>query len=154
MDHPEIRIATVDDLPQIEACARAAYRKYIERMGRPPAPMLADFSRQIGQGIVHVLTSNGELAGYVVFYPMGDYIHLENIAVEPARAGRGLGRIMIEFVEAEAGRLGFPGVELYTNEQMTENLDMYLALGYQEVARRNEEGFDRVYFRKLLGETE
>ena len=33
---------------------------------------------------------------------------------------------------------------------MTENLEMYPALGYVVAGRRSEEGFERVYFRKHL----
>ena len=38
-----------------------------------------------------------------------------------------------------------------TNEKMTENLTLYPRLGYCEVARRTEDGFNRVYFQKTLG---
>jgi hypothetical protein len=37
---------------------------------------------------------------------------------------------------------------LYTNEKMTDNLSIYRKLGYVEVARRTENGFNRVYFEK------
>jgi hypothetical protein len=41
-------------------------------------------------------------------------------------------------------------VHLYTNEKMTDNLSIYPKLGYVEVARRTENGFNRVYFEKSL----
>jgi len=41
-------------------------------------------------------------------------------------------------------------VHLYTNEKMTDNLSIYPRLGYVEVARRHEDGFDRVFFEKRL----
>ena len=41
-------------------------------------------------------------------------------------------------------------VYLCTHEKMTENLSMYPKLGYVEVGRRTENGFNRVYFEKTL----
>ena len=41
-------------------------------------------------------------------------------------------------------------VHLYTNEKMAENLLIYPKLGYTEVERRTEDGFNRVYFEKTL----
>jgi hypothetical protein len=41
-------------------------------------------------------------------------------------------------------------VELYTNALMTENLRYYPRLGYVEYDQRRENGFDRVYFRKMV----
>ncbi|MCG8545722.1 MAG: GNAT family N-acetyltransferase [Alphaproteobacteria bacterium] len=145
-----IRRATPDDLAAVTACARAAYEMYVPRIGKEPAPMVADFSAQIASGKVYVVLVEGSVEGYAVFYPEGDHLHLENIAVFPHNRGRGLGGRLIAFVEDEARRLGLAAVELYTNEKMTENLRMYPKLGYAETGRRREAGFDRVYFRKEI----
>lgn len=143
-----IRPARVADQGAIERVARAAYARYVPRIGREPAPMVADFAAAIAAGRVWVL---GEpLAGYVVAYPRADHWHLENLAVDPAAQGRGLGRALIAHVEALAHRHGARAVELYTNARMTENLRLYPRLGYAVTARRFEEGFDRVFFRKAL----
>ncbi|HMB47246.1 MAG TPA: GNAT family N-acetyltransferase [Afifellaceae bacterium] len=75
---------------------------------------------------------------------------LENVAVRDASSGRGLGSKLIHFCEAEARRLGLSAVELYTNVKMTGNLSLYPHLGYAEFDRREEDGFERVYFRKIL----
>ncbi|NIC06160.1 GNAT family N-acetyltransferase [Halomonas sp. DX6] len=120
------------------------------RIGREPAPMHADFASQIGQGSVDVAACVSKIAGFVVFYPAGDHILLENVAVLPAYSGRGIGRRLIEHVERAAREAGYGAVELYTNEAMTENLAMYPKLGYVEVGRRREAGFNRVFFRKRL----
>ena len=44
-------------------------------------------------------------------------------------------------------------VRLYTHELMVENISLYGRLGYQEVERRAEEGFRRVFMRKVLDST-
>jgi len=49
-------------LGDIERCARAAYRKYVGRIGREPAPMVADFAPQIAAGQVWVaIDDRGQL---------------------------------------------------------------------------------------------
>ena len=95
MTRPSIRAARPDDLASVQSCARAAYHKYLERMDREPAPMRAVFEGQIANGLVHVAVLEGDLVGYVVFYPQGDHVHLENVAVLPAHAGHGLSLIHI-----------------------------------------------------------
>ena len=145
-----LRRANASDLAAVSACARAAYAKYVPRMDREPAPMNADFEAQIARGHVWVVVQDREVAGYAVSYPEGDHLHLENVAVQPALAGCGLGRQLIEHVERTARREGYAAVELYTNVAMTENLTMYPKLGYVETGRRREDGFERVFFRKSV----
>ena len=146
----EIRLATADDLSEIQACARAAYARYVERMGREPAPMVADFASQISLGRIYVGIYESLFAGYVVFYPEKDHFHLENIAVLPSLTGKGIGKKLLEHVEQTTRASGFNAVELYTNEMMTENLGMYPKLGYVEIERRQQDGFNRVFFRKAV----
>lgn len=156
----QIRLATRDDVDAVRACARAAYAIYVERIGKPPAPMVADFDRHVARHHVYVgVVSNDQpaddtgevIVGFVIFYPRDDHLHLDNIAVLPDRQGRGYGRSLITFVEAEARDRGFGAVELYTNEKMTENVALYPRLGYAEIDRGMEDGFNRVFYRKLLG---
>ncbi|MEH6457149.1 MAG: GNAT family N-acetyltransferase [Cocleimonas sp.] len=143
-----IRLATFDDLPDVQSCARAAYAKYVERMSQKPAPMIADFTSQIKLEQVHIAICDSFFAGYVVFYQDTNHLHLENVAVVPAHSGKGIGKQLIEYVEHAALKKGLHAVELYTNEAMTENLAMYPSLGYVETGRKQQDGFYRVFFRK------
>jgi ribosomal protein S18 acetylase RimI-like enzyme len=119
-------------------------------MGRKPAPMVADFAAQIADGEVYIATDDhGVFQGFIVFYAEDGHILLENVAVLPRAAGRGVGKALIGFCEDAARQRGL-NVHLYTNEKMTENLSIYPKLGYVEVARRTEDGFNRVYFVKTL----
>jgi len=146
-----IRPALAADEPAIRACAEAAYGGYVVAIGRRPAPMDADFAAQIAAGQVHVATdAAGALLGYVVFYPEGRHMHLEAVAVMPAAAGQGIGKQLIRFCEAAARGPGLGAVHLYTNQKMTANLSLYPHLGYVEVGRRSEDGFDRVYYEKSI----
>ncbi len=144
----QIRLATADDLTNIQTCARAAYAIYVDRMGLEPAPMNADFASQIEQGQIQAVYCESAFAGYVVFYSEGDHIHLENVAVVPAYTGEGIGKKLLAYIEQAARDQGLAAVELYTNEAMTENLNMYPKLGYVETERRQQDSFKRVFFRK------
>lgn len=146
-----IRIAGKGDEPRIRACADLAYARYVAAIGRKPAPMVANFASQIAAGDVHVATNAlGKILGFIVFYEEPGHIMLENVAVFPEAAGRGVGRELVGFCEETARRRGLDAVHLYTNEKMTENLSIYPRLGYVEVGRRTEDGFNRVYFEKSV----
>ena len=145
-----IRPATAADVPAIRALVERAYALYVPRVGRRPAPMDADFATHVADREVVVLEQDGAIAGIVVWRPEADHGFIDNIAVDPGRQGSGIGRRLIEFVEGEARRLGLPELRLYTNAKMTENLAMYPKLGWIQFDRRVEDGFDRVFFRKLV----
>lgn len=149
----DIQPATINDLKAIKSCAEAAYQIYVHRIGRKPAPMIADFVEAITKQIIFVARlehAQSNIVGFVVFYERGDHMHLENIAVDPQAQGNGVGHALISFVEQSAETGGCKAVELYTNEKMTENLTLYPKLGYEEIERRQEDGFNRVYFRKEI----
>lgn len=146
----QIRKATLDDFANVQRCAQAAYAKYVERIGKAPAPMNADFAAQIEQGIVQVASFGLQFVGYVVFYPEGDHVHLESVAVLPEQTGKGIGKALLGYVERTARLNGLKAVELYTNEAMVENLAMYEKMGYREFQRKQHAGFKRVFFRKSL----
>ena len=146
-----IRLAVATDEPEIRKCAEQAYARYVPLIGRKPAPMTAHFARQIAQGVVYVATDDqATFQGFIVFYAEEGHLLLENVAVLPRAAGRGVGKALIGFCENAARRLGISTVHLYTNEKMTENLSIYPKLGYVEVGKRTEDGFNRVYFEKTL----
>jgi hypothetical protein len=48
------------------AIARAAYIKYVPRIGREPPPMLADFAAEIAAGHAAVLEITGTVEGCLI----------------------------------------------------------------------------------------
>ena len=147
---PVLRRAGADDAAGIAACVRAAYSPYIERIGQAPGPMLDDYDQVVRDHRVHVIEEDGVILGALVLIEKGEGLLFDNIAVQPARQGEGIGRRLMEHAESEARRLGYGHLDLYTHERMTENIAMYERIGYMEVDRRTERGFARVYMRKRL----
>ena len=109
-----------------------------------------DYSRVAVQHEAFLAEEKGEVAGVLVLIRQDSGMLLDNVAVHPDFQGEGLGRRLIEFAETESRNQGYAHLELYTHERMTENLEMYNALGYVETARRIEDGYQRVYMRKAL----
>ena len=147
---PNIRPATAGDVAAITQIVDDAYRHYIPRMGRTPAPMLDDYAARVSEDVVWVIEGGNTVRGVSVLLPKPDHLLLENIAVDPAYHGTGLGRRLLVFAEAEAMRQGYRELRLYTHETMIENQRLYAGIGYEETGRRTEVGFERVFLRKRL----
>lgn len=150
--------------PAIKALITAAFTKYIERMGKPPAPMLTDYTNLDG---VFVLTAAAPLTltqsnlnagndtiilGSITLTedPETDSIKVNNLVVDPAAQGRGFGRVLMEFAETRAREAGREAVSLATNVKMVENIGLYKKLGFVEAGRGVQDGYERVFMRKGL----
>jgi ribosomal protein S18 acetylase RimI-like enzyme len=142
-----LRAAAPGDAARLREIARIAYEKYVSRIGREPAPMQADYAAAIAAGRAVVIEAGGVVIAYMVAWPEPDAYFVENIAVDPARQGRGAGRALIDHAVREARRHGLAALRLYTNAAMRENLAMYEHLGFVETHRAIAHGFDRVFMR-------
>ena len=150
MKHATPRPATSADAAGISECVRAAYTHYIERIGQKPGPMLDDYAQVVRDRHAYVVEDGGQVVGVLVLMDKEGGLLLDNVAVLPRRQGEGIGRRLVKHAESEARRLGHRHLDLYTHQQMTENIEMYGRIGYEEVERRTERGFPRVYMRKRL----
>jgi N-acetylglutamate synthase-like GNAT family acetyltransferase len=146
-----LRPATESDVPSVAALVKAAYGHYVERIGMLPRPMTDDYPAVIRDHQVTVAEHDGAIVGVVVLTVTDEGFLIDNVAVHPSRRGTGLGRALLQFAEAEARRVGFDAIHLYTHEQMTENLALYSRIGYLEYDRRSQGAFSLVYMRKQLG---
>jgi ribosomal protein S18 acetylase RimI-like enzyme len=147
---PHIRGATAGDAARMRAIAHAAYAKYVPRIGREPAPMVADYEAEVAANHAVVIETDGSVRGYMIAWPETDAYLIDNIGVDPACQGGGLGRRLINHAVSQADRLGLPALRLYTNALMSENLAMYAHIGFVETHRSIEKGFHRVYMRWIL----
>jgi ribosomal protein S18 acetylase RimI-like enzyme len=100
--------------------------------------------------LVYVIRKDAAIIGAIVLENRENYLYLGNLAVSPMHQGKGIGRRLLRFAEEEALRRGYFEIRLFTNEKMWENIAIYLKYGYKETGRKEENGFRRVYFTKIL----
>lgn len=149
-----LRRAALQDVPAIQSIVIAAYTKYIERIGKPPAPMTTDYNEVLKTREVFVLEDHDSQAvvGSIVLGVDNDSdsIKVNNLVVDTAAQGRGYGRVLMNYAEDFAQAQERPALTLFTNIKMYENLGLYAKMGFLETGRRTEDGYERVYFRKDL----
>lgn len=141
-----IEVATAADGVVVDGLVGRAYAMYVERMGKRPAPMDVDHGALAERGEVLVARLDGEVVGALVSRDGVDHWFVENVVVDPAAHGLGLGRRLLDEADRLAAATGHPELRLYTNEKMIENLSLYPHLGFVEVERAVSDGFRRVWF--------
>jgi N-acetylglutamate synthase-like GNAT family acetyltransferase len=145
------RRATSADVAAVTALVAEAFAMYVERIGKPPAPMLADYGALLDEGRIWVIDGTDGLLGVVVTLARPDHLLLDTVAVAESARGGGYGRILLDRAELDAAELGLTEVRLVTNELMTENLEYYPRRGYAETGRGTQDGYRRVFFSKAVG---
>jgi len=145
-----IRPAVEQDASAVKACVVAAFERYIERIGKPPGPMLLDFLSEIQAGRVWVAQEESRIVGTIVQYETEHGFYIDTVAALPAKQGKGVGRALLTFAEDEARRRGYTSIYLCTNSKMTENQVFYPRIGYVEYERKHDGGYDRVFYAKAL----
>lgn len=149
-----LRLAQAADLARIQTITNAAYTKYLPRLGRQPQPMTADYLPMLAAQQIWLAEQDGIAVGLIVLQPATDHLLIYSVAVAPAHQGTGVGRQLLLWAEQEAVRQGYPVVQLYTNEKMTENIALYGRIGYQEVKRVLVNSYQVVYMEKTLPATQ
>lgn len=146
-----LRAAVADDAARIRCVVVAAYSPYRARLDHDPAPLAADYGDLVARGRVTVACRAGDVVGVLVTVPHAEHLLVENVAVDPAVQGRGVGAVLLERAAIEARARGLRELRLYTNAAMRENLVYYPRRGYVETGLRTEDGFERVFFTRTLG---
>lgn len=154
-----ISLASPEHLDAISDLINLAYTPYIARLnGKKPAPMTADYASLISSSCVYILSpasapSTSSTVLGCISLELGaksDALEINNLAVSPTAQGKGYGKLLMKFAEDVAKEKGVKKLELYTNVKMVENLILYKKLGYEEIGRWSEDGFERVFFVKEL----
>lgn len=150
-NYAPIRPARPQEAGAIAALVEVAYAPWVPVLGQRPGPMDDDYAARVARGEAFVVTeAAGALAGLVVLEEKDRACWLDNVAIAPAYAGKGLGRRLIRFAEAETRRRGYAAIRLYTHQRMERNVALYRDLGYVETCRGVENGFARVFMEKRV----
>ena len=141
------RRAVAEDHKIIIAIAQKAYEKYVERMGKEPAPMRPVIQKE---DVVFICEDNKQIIAFAILVKINDQIILDNIAVDPTHQKKGIGNNFIKFIEEYLMEQKVNKYQLYTNEMMFENIDWYQKIGFKIFKKVTEKGFNRIYFEKEL----
>ena len=141
------REAKLEDHKIIITIAQKAYEKYVERMGKEPAPMRPVIQKE---DVVFVCEDNKQVIAFAILVKINDQIILDNIAVDPPHQKKGIGNNFIKFIEEYLMEQKVNKYQLYTNEMMFENIDWYQKIGFKIFKKVTEKGDNRIYFEKEL----
>jgi ribosomal protein S18 acetylase RimI-like enzyme len=151
---PTIRLASPTDLPAITSLVTLAYSPYLPRLnGLVPAPMTADYASLITTSSLYTLIAHNAIVGCISLSTATNHssaLEINNLAIHPESQGKGYGKLLLAFAEDVARERRLKSCCLYTNVKMVENVALYEKLGYEEVGRWSEDGFERVFFLKAL----
>jgi ribosomal protein S18 acetylase RimI-like enzyme len=146
-----LRPAAHSDARRIAELVVAAYGHYVDRLGGRPRPMDDDYEEIVDRGVATVAELDGQIIGLIVTGVDDEAERfIDNLAVDPAFQGMGVGRALLAHAEKTLHSAGASSVYLFTHEKMTENLGFYRSVGYRETDRRPVTGGSLVYLRKPL----
>jgi GNAT superfamily N-acetyltransferase len=149
-ENVSLQLAAWEDVDAIRSLSREAYAKWVPIIGREPRPMTADYSEAVKKHRIDLLYLEGELAAIIEMIPNDDHLLIENVAVLPARQGRGLGRKLMAHAEQVATSFGYSEIKLYTNKLFAENVQLYQKLGYRNDREETWTGGVIVHMSKLV----
>ena len=152
---PTFRPLDPGHMTRAEALLRAAFGPYVRRLGREQGPEAYSWlPAAVGDGRVYGGFDGGHLVGVVITEPNESGWTLDQIVVDPARQGDGIGSWLLGQVEAKARAAGAPALFLDTAAMMTDLLRLYARHGFEEIRRgpptHGRDPHLRVYMQKRL----
>jgi GNAT superfamily N-acetyltransferase len=138
-----IRLATPADASALTALA-GAFRDHLERKAPSDAQFLESIGRLLAEGDAEFLlaTEEGEPVGYVLLryrhsmWASGLEATLEDLFVDPALRGRGVGGRLVQSALARAEEKGCVTACLDTNEHNAASNRIYSELGFSAHSKR------------------
>ena len=146
-----LRRAVEADAAAVAELTRRAYAKWVALIGREPLPMGFDQRAVIRDHPVKVMACDGRIVGVAHLVIEPDRVLLENLAIDPDFAGRGLWARLLAHAEAVTLRLGRARLALYTNARFAENLRFYATRGYAVDREEAFRGGVVVHMSKAIG---
>jgi len=132
-----IRPAEPADLPLLVEIERRAGQAFTDHgmpeiaADDPGSP--AELEEYRAAGRAWVATEDGEPVAYLLAAEIDEGPHVEQVSVDPARAGRGIGAALVEHIADIALDAGRPALTLTTFRDIPWNAPYYARLGFAEL---------------------
>ncbi len=118
------------DLDAVDCVQREAYAANRLILGVEPLPLTADYRRRLETDDVWVAEIDADIVAVLMLVLESDCLLVWSVATAPTWQGGGLGRRLLAHAEAEARRLGYRRIRLYTGEKLRSNIAWYARHGY------------------------
>ncbi len=141
----QLRRAITSDVDALTSCIDAAYAVYADRVNDLP-PVSEGIADDIATNRVWVAEIKNSVVGGLILVPKLDFLIVANIAVDPAYAGIGIGRALMELADIEGRTLELSELRLSTHIDMPENVTLYRHLGWAETGRSG----NKVHMKKMI----
>ncbi len=137
------RTAMLPEGEEVARVIRAAFTPYLGALGRAfPAEGTAayaegweQFAAELARGDVYVALDGGRIVGAVRTKPQEKDLYIQQIAVDPARQGTGVGSWLLQRIDEVARARGLGGLSLETAEMAVANIRLYRRHGFEIVSR-------------------
>lgn len=147
---PRIRRGRWREWRVIRRLVDAAYTPYVLPLSIQPSHWRGYFRRLMINRQIWVLEDRGKLIGTIGIQDGSINLYLGLVTVHPEAQGRGFGRILVEFAEAQARSRGLVRLTLDTHEHFADAIEFYRHLGFVEVGRQPAKDYVAVRMLKRL----
>jgi DNA-binding MarR family transcriptional regulator/GNAT superfamily N-acetyltransferase len=138
--------------------ARYCLAQYFEELGRrfdagfDPSRSIPAASEELvpPRGYFVLAMLDGEAVGCGALKCHAEHGEVKRMWVEPTSRGLGIGRRILQHLEALARERHLPVLRLETNQALTEAYSLYSSSGYREVPAFNDEPYAQHWFEKAL----
>lgn len=134
-DFVQVRLARAEDIPALPVIERAAAQAFHATdhawVADDPVTPAEDYPPMIAEGAVWVAEDREGLVGVISTMPMGEGLHVLELAVHADHQRRGIGRRLMLSVIAAARARGWAELTLTTFRGVVFNAPFYRSLGFE-----------------------
>ena len=140
---PTIEFRAGELTPAERSAVKTGFSEHSDALGAP------DYQKSRVNWLAH--DGSGDLGAVLTVEILWDWAYVDELWVRPDLRGAGLGRRLMEHVEAYAKSDGLQGIWLWTQSWQADGF--YRRLGFAEFSRFDDfpKGYARIGFRKVFG---
>jgi GNAT superfamily N-acetyltransferase len=130
-----VRRSELRTLQDIERAAGEVFRDIgMPQVADDEPPSLDELTRYLRAGRAWVATDPTDAPiGYLIADAVDGNVHVEQVSVRPDSAGRGVGRLLLDHLAAQATAAGVPALTLTTFADVPWNAPYYVRCGFRVI---------------------